>query len=1359
MSEELHRVQSVFMLAIDGYQPDEWPAFLKEVCRGNEELRAEVDRLLQAHVEMGSIHTSTPGWPLVANSIDQAHEALGNETQKKRIGPYKLLQQIGEGGMGVVYMAEQTEPVKRRVALKIIKPGMDTRQVVARFEAERQALAMMDHPCIARVLDGGQTESGRPYFVMELVHGLAVTDYCDQRRLTPRERLKLFVPICQAVQHAHQKGIIHRDLKPSNVLVAVYDGQPVPKIIDFGVAKATSQALTEKTLFTHFGQMVGTPEYMSPEQTETNRQDIDTRSDIYSLGVVLYELLTGEPPFDRQRLRSSAFNDMLRIIREEEPPLPSQRLSTSAQLASSAANRRTEPQRLNALVRGELDWIVMKAIDKDRNRRYDSAGDLAEDVQHYLNEETVEACPPSAVYRFRKFARRNRNLILAVGAITATLLVGTAVSIWLAIWATSAEGRAHNRLIAERVAHDATQEAKQVALHRLFDSYLAHAQASRLSGRPGQRLASLEAVRKAAPLIPQLNLDQEAVKSLRNEAIAAMGLFDLEQQAQIPLPARDRWVSFDQTFERFASSDPEGGIGIWRVADGKRISHIPESIVPSRQGFYRRFTPNGRYLVGVGQPPLGWVWDLEQGEIVQRFKVSNSGVLRSSFRTAGDLLAYIQPDDSVLLRRLSDNTTLHSLATQARAIALSEDGAYLAVASLQRTNIEIWDCQTGLLIRVINFALANEIGWHPDGKHLACARDGDMDIHVLDIESGDTCAVLSGHRSEGLELYFNHDGSLLMSSGWDETGRLWNALGNRELVQTVGSHGHFAGKRDALALTDSDEATIWRICPSQECRTLFPGDPSRELLFSSADFWWGGLVLAAARDDGIRIWNLQTGRQLAFAPIGKTSTVLFQESTGSLISRGPSGVFRWPITVSADLNSWCIGPPHLLLDRTDERMQSEMDLAQSLDGSCIAATRDDAKAVVIDPNNLARRFVLSDHQVIESLSVSPDGRWIASRDHQQLRIWNAWNGEIVQSFPVDFGAESIAFDPRGKWLAMNQSSRIQLVDTSTWNLDREFPIRGVTRKGLCWSPDGRLIAVPRRNIVTLLDASTGELLAQLESPNEPENVQAIRFSSGGQLAIVYRTAIEVWDWPLVRKRLAEMGLDLDIPSQRSPTYQKVPQQVEFDMDTLAPPDRREKFLEQARLYAARSEWPLAAEQYNLAFDTKTTNVEHLSEIAGGLLLAGEPKKYRQACELLFSEHRQTDDDRVAYLLARTATLDDNLYQDPEAHRLAELAVNSIPSASWYLHTLGMVYYREGRYVEAVKYFEDSAERNWEANVANWIALAMAHHHLGHDEQSQQRWLQANKWLESPKALHPHDRVAVKLLHDEAEKLLNPAGNE
>ena len=387
--------------------------------------------------------TSGPGAPAPAPALP--------EQPDQRVGRYKLLQKIGEGGCGVVFMAEQEEPVRRRVALKVIKLGMDTKTVIARFEAERQALALMDHPSIAKVLDAGATDTGRPYFVMELVRGIHITDYCDQNNLPTRERLNLFTQVCRAIQHAHQKGIIHRDIKPSNILVTLHDGVPIPKVIDFGIAKATTdQRLTDKTLFTALDQFIGTPAYMSPEQAEMSGLDIDTRSDIYALGVLLYELLTGRTPFDARRLLQVGLDEIRRIIREEEPPRPSTRLSTltQADLSDISKRHQSEPAKLTSLTRGDLDWIVMKCLEKDRTRRYETANGLAADVQRHLSNEPVTAGPPSSLYRFQKMVRRNRLAFAAGAAIVTVLVLGVVVSSWQAVRAIRAE-REQSRLRSE----------------------------------------------------------------------------------------------------------------------------------------------------------------------------------------------------------------------------------------------------------------------------------------------------------------------------------------------------------------------------------------------------------------------------------------------------------------------------------------------------------------------------------------------------------------------------------------------------------------------------------------------------------------------------------------------------------------------------------------------------------------------------------------------------------------------------------------------------------------------------------------------------------------------------------------------
>jgi eukaryotic-like serine/threonine-protein kinase len=427
--------------------------------------------------------------------VAQAAPRPGTECPGSFIGPYKLLQPLGEGGMGSVWLAEQQEPVRRRVALKIIKAGMDSAQVIARFEAERQALALMDHPYIARVFDGGTTDTGRPFFVMELVQGTPITHYCDEHRLNPQERLGLFVQVCQAVQHAHQKGIIHRDIKPSNVLVTLSDGRPAVKVIDFGVAKATGQRLTERTLVTEFGAVVGTLEYMSPEQAGLTNDDIDTRSDIYSLGVLLYELLTGTTPLDRKRRQRAAFTELLRLIREEEPPRPSARLSSSGEtLAAISAQRQTEPARLTKLVRGELDWIVMKALEKDRNRRYESAEGLARDVERYLNDEPVEACPPTAGYRLGKFLRRHRAGVLTAAACLLLLVAGITGSTWQAIRATTAEAQTYEAKLRADADRDRALTAERLASERLTQVLAQKERAQRAEKKTAEKAAALTAM-------------------------------------------------------------------------------------------------------------------------------------------------------------------------------------------------------------------------------------------------------------------------------------------------------------------------------------------------------------------------------------------------------------------------------------------------------------------------------------------------------------------------------------------------------------------------------------------------------------------------------------------------------------------------------------------------------------------------------------------------------------------------------------------------------------------------------------------------------------------------------------------------
>jgi serine/threonine protein kinase len=542
-------VKSIFLAAVALADPPARAALVKDRCGADAELLRRVEALLAAHdraADEGRT-ASAAAPPNPTADYPGRDETVGAVLG----GKYKLVEAIGEGGMGSVYMAQQTEPVKRAVAVKVVKAGMDTKAVLARFEAERQALALMDHPNIARVLDAGSTAGGRPFFVMELVKGVPITQFCDDRKLTPRQRLELFVPVCHALQHAHQKGVIHRDVKPSNVLVALYDDRPVPKVIDFGVAKAAGQTLTDKTLMTGFGAVAGTPEYMSPEQASLNNLDIDTRSDVYSLGVLLYELLTGSTPVDRKSLGRAALLEVLRIVREVEAPRPSAKLSTSDALPSVAANRGTEPAKLSKLMRGELDWLVLKALEKDRARRYESANGLARDVQRYLADEIVEARPPSAGYRVRKFVRRHKTQVLAAGLVLAALLAGiagTTVGLIRATRAAEAERlakldaeeqranaeRAAGRETAERTKAEAareqealqrklaqTNEAEANAVERfLRDNVFALAEPKGQRGRPGKDVTLRDAIVASVPALETEFQDQPLVEARLRRTLA-----------------------------------------------------------------------------------------------------------------------------------------------------------------------------------------------------------------------------------------------------------------------------------------------------------------------------------------------------------------------------------------------------------------------------------------------------------------------------------------------------------------------------------------------------------------------------------------------------------------------------------------------------------------------------------------------------------------------------------------------------------------------------------------------------------------------------------------------------------------------
>ena len=564
--------EAIFQQAVQMDSEMERRAFLKGACAGDADIYDRILALLRVHFEAeGFLETQvTPG--------EGKNLVEGPGT---RIGRYKILQEIGEGGMGVVYMTEQTEPVTRKVALKIIKLGMDTNQVVARFEAERQALALMEHPNIAKVLDAGATDSGRPYFVMELVRGVPITEYCDKNKLSTRERLALFAPVCQAIQHAHQKGIIHRDIKPSNVMVTLHDGKAVPKVIDFGIAKATNQKLTEKTLFTNYSQMIGTPAYMSPEQAEMSGLDIDTRSDVYSLGVLLYELLTGTTPFPSKDLLSMGYGEMQRVIAETEPPKPSTRMSTMQHQDrnSIAKNRNLEASALGNAFKGDLDWIVMKSLEKDRNHRYETVNGLAADIQRHLNNEPVTAAAPTFTYQLSKFYRRNQGYTRIAAALIALLAI---TAIFSARQANLARADRDRAVDARKKAHEAGEEAYQARQEadlarddtqkQLLASLIDGSAALQAAGQVGYQTNVFAALKKANTLTP----NQEDKLRMRNVAIATLGDPSLiaYKETENPIPDPDQFCRYQLIDDTVALGYRDGKIAIHDLFSGKRVYRL-----------------------------------------------------------------------------------------------------------------------------------------------------------------------------------------------------------------------------------------------------------------------------------------------------------------------------------------------------------------------------------------------------------------------------------------------------------------------------------------------------------------------------------------------------------------------------------------------------------------------------------------------------------------------------------------------------------------------------------------------------------------------------------------------------------------